>query len=811
MKLPTKEDEITKYGEANIDFTNLFKESDSYNAEKANEKVSIDFVGMNRKMFDSGRFDIPRCKKLVLTEFKVSDPDPNVGVWIHPNDPSLDEEFKPKQKSNPILPLVQHNPIPSAMQSELYRQQQKKMYEIGQQYIANRGPLTYQFSNPNGLMNLRHFQDDMNKQLNDPATVMQSIIPRPQQQSGPGFVPINHMSEEEFKDTHYEREKKEREQYAEKLKKNRDFGNPNKDVSNDSIPRRRLPYAEMVKRRNNVNTPTVMENFHTKSGDGLLHISSSPFTQSEQQTAFNKANSQYEEQKKAILNKTPIVYNYGQSAPQFYNPNDYTNYINNTYPNRPKYYSGYGYAGVSGLPDENGLPTVWYNDNGKYLIPTDDEIKGRNIPVIHTNIEGDNEIKQIPKKPKSDQWYIKVSMDDQMEDGTLIRKFYNSKDGSVRQVVYDKEFDSYEDYSSMGQDSIDQMTEDDTAKIATELSRYNVELADIFAWARNCIDYKQFLYLKRDCLDQLIEYRDNDPLCLYKSTVILSGSTIIVVKPKPATIEEINGIIDNLKSVEHSSMKLDNIYKRYLKDISNAKTLSDKLDIIRNSRDIEVIPKDKDSAYNKAKSIIDGIKDIKVRSNYDRYRMTKSISRNNYLKEKKGGIFEKDFAKWWNKPRVGLSKNKYEIMYGNRMNDLTIDKLYKLKDADYSIEVSRKAQMFNADWERLSEGRFHKPNMTFNDYIVAMNVTSWNIDKEETMKRQYEAWKTTKTDTSKCKQSIIDKVLDKNIENMGLSQVTKLPRYAPVSLSGIDKTLDTETRRQRFIERLLARQRRPMI
>lgn len=808
MKLPTKEDEITTYGEAKIDFSGLFKKSDSYDEKKANEIVNIDLIGMNRKLLDSGRFELPRCKKLVLTEFKKSKPDKNVGVWIHPNDPSLDETPKPKQ-SSPILPLVPHNPIPSALQSELYRQQQQQMYVVGQQYLNNRGPISYQFSNPNGLMNLRKFQDDMNKKLNDPNTVIQSIIPQPEQSNSLGFIPVNHMSEEEFKDTHYEREKEERKKYAEKLKENHDFGNPNRDISNDTIPRRRLSYHEMVRRMNNTNTPTTVENFHTKSGDGLLHFKSA-FSKEEQQSAFDRARIQYEEQKKAILNKAPILYNNGQNVPQFYNPNDYSNYINNRYPNRPRYYSGYGYAGVSGLPDENGLPTVWYNDNGKYLIPTDDEIDRRSIPIIHSNKEG--EYKNVINEPKQEnQWYIKSSRITCTEDGTPVREFYNSKDGSIKQVIYDEDFDSYDDYSSMGKDSVEQLAEDDTIKIATELSRYNIELADIFAWARNCIDYKQFLYLKRDCLDQLIEYRDNDPLCLYKSTVIMSGSTMIVLKPKPSTIEEIDQITSNIKSIEHSSLKLDNIYVSYISNILSANTLSDKLEILWNARDIEVIPRDKDKAYIKAKNIINELKDQKSKGNFDRYRLTKSISRSNYLKEKKGGIFEKEFAEWWNKPRAGLTENMYEVMYSNRMNNLTIEKLYNLKDSDYSNEITRRAQMFNAEWERLSEGRFHKPNMTFNDYIIAMNVTSWNIAREEAMRKQYEDWKTTKTDTSKCKQSIIDKVLDKNIENLGLSQVTKLPRYAPVSLSGIDKSLDIETRRQKFIERLLSRQRRPMI
>ena len=805
MKLPTEK----SYEPIKIDFSGLFKKSDYYDEERVNKPIKIDVMALNEKIIETGKYKLPTIPKIDLTQFKKSEVDDSktVGVWIHPNDPLLDEINKPKPIKSQV-PFVPHNPIPSAIQSDLYRQQQKQMYEVGQQYLANRGPVSYQFSNPNGLLNLRTFQDDMNKKLNDPATIIQSIIPKSNNTNNTSFVPVNSVSEEEFKDTYYEREKEERKQYAESLKKNKDFGNPNRDISKDSIPRRRLSYSEMVKRKNNTNTPTIMDNYKS-DGDALLHLSSTPFSEKEKQSAFNNAAQQYEEQKRAILNKAPIAYNGGQTVPRFYNPNDYTNYINNVYSSRPQYYSGYGYAGVSGLPDEQGLPTVWFNDNGKYLIPTEEDLSKQSIPVIHTNMDDKNICEK--KKEETKTWIIMFSRITETEDGVAVREFCNTKDDTVKQILYDENFDSYEDYSNMGKDSIEQMNDNDTFKIATELSRYNVELADIFAWARNCIDYKQFLYLKRDCLDQLIEYRDADPFCLIKSTVIMNGSTIIVLQPKPTTVEEIDKIIKGLKSIDHTSLKLDNIYKKYIYQLSSSINLHDKLNVLWNARDIEVIPRNKDKAFIKAKSIIGELKDIKVKSNFDRYKFYKNISRANYLQYKKGGVFEKEFAEWWNKPREGLSKNKYEIMYSVRMNDLTIRKLYNLKDPDYNSEVIRKSNLFNQEWERLSDGLFHKPNMTFNDYIVAINVTNWNIAREEIMKKQYDVWKNSKTDTTKCNQSIIDKVLDKNIENLGLSQVTKLPRYAPVSLSGIDKTLDVETRRQKFIERLLGRQRRPMI
>lgn len=803
--------EVKNFKEVKIDISGLFKKSENYREPKI-VSLSTDFSKANKAVEEHESYLIPRIPQidLVMKNHIPKEIGKDEPTMIHPNDPSLDkEEKKPVQTSGPILPLVQHNPIGSVQQSELYRQQQQMMYQAGQQYLANRGPINYQFHNPNGIPTLRQFQDDMNRKLNDPATVMESVIPKPPQRNTSGFVRINEVTPEEYKDTHYDREKEANKKLAESMKQSRDFGNPNRNIDPNIIPRRRLSYQEMISRKNNVNTPSVFDNYRMKSGDTILKVGGSTFTENETKTAFDKAKMEYEEQKRAILSRKPLVYN---QAPKFYNPNDYTNYISNHYSERPKYYSGYGYMNVSGLPDENGLPTVWYNDNNKYLIPSKSEIDNGEVPIIHTNRDPITETKK-ETKVEENKWYINVSWVVTLEDGTRVRKHYNSKKDEITQSLYDENTDDIEDYSSMGKDAQDQFKGDDTLKLATELSRYNTEVADILAWSRNVIEIKDFINLKRACIDQLIKYRDNDPFSLIKSTVILMHDVVIVVKPKPTSLEEIEMIENGLIYKDHSSIKLDNIYKRYINQLKSSKTLKDKLSVLWNARDIEVIPRDEDDAYILAKRLIDGLKDPKMRSNFDRYRIWKNISRNKYFEEKRGDVFEKEFANWWNKPREFLSENQYEDKYNQRMAELTAQKLFKLNSSPNAVntEFIKRQQQSAAEWEALSEGRFNKPNMTFRDYVIAMNVTQWNIEQAEIMKANYEKWKQTKTDTRLCKQSILDKVVDKNIERLGLSQVTKLPRYAPVSLSGIDKTLDVETRRQKFIERLLAKQRRPMI
>ena len=788
------------------------------------EKVLISFVDENTKLRESGKYEIPKPKNydLTLTEDLSEEISkiPNVQpVYIHPNDPKLDIVQKPVQQNyyNGFRPpIMNHNPVAAVQQSELYRQQQAQRYVMGQQYIANRGPLNYSFNNPNGIPNLRRFQDDMNNIINDPSKVIDAVKPI-KNDGGEQFVRVNGESREEYNDKNYERDAKERQEMAESLKKS-SFGNPNANQDNSFIPpRQHLSYAELKQRMNNQNTPeTNLSNFKTKSGDQLLHISSnSAFTANEVQNAYAKANAEYEAQKKAILSKQPLVYSSsGQQVPRFYNPNDYNKFISTTNPSRPKYYSGYGYMSVIGAPDENGLPTVWYDDQGKYLTPTKLDIEEERVPLVITNRTNKDLV--VPEKKKEESPRTKLvfvtrrSVIDE-EDGLEYTETHYSDSGETKKEL--KSDDSiYDSYSDMGKNAIDQFKKDDTILTTIELSRYNVELADLFCWLKNVVDLKTFILLKRECQDQLRTYRDNDPLCLYKSTVIIAGDTTIILKPKPVEESELQDKIAGLKPIDQAKNKLDIIYMRYLTDLNKATSLEDKLKIIRSARDIEVVKRSDDKALKKAKEIFDKLEPVK-KSNFERYRFWKSIYRAKYMDEGRIDRLEVDYANWWNKPRESMSQNEYDVKYSNRMSRLMEQKLTEVKKLQYmgNITVLRNSVLAAKEWERLSEGRFNKENMTLDDYLVAMNVTNYNIEKERIMKRRIDNIRNGKTDTKAFEHSILDKIVDKNVSQLGLSQVMKLPRYAPVSLSGIDKTMDVETRRQRFIDRIFAMKGRPLI
>lgn len=795
-----------------------------YEDSKFEEYTTISFTDGNDKMLESGKYEIPKPKlyDLTLTEDHSEEIKniPNIQpVIIHPNDPKLDIIQKPVPQYQNVynnIPIMNHNPVAAVQQSELYRQQQAQRYAMGQQYINNRGPMTYQFNNPNGIPNLRRFQDDMNNIINDPSKVIDAVNPIKSNNSGEDFVRVNGVSKEEYNDRNYERDAKERQEMAETLRKNNFSISDNKD--NSYIPPKHIPYKEMKERMNNENTPEMnVGNFKTKSGEDFLRLSSSntAFTNNELASAYNRAQTEYETQKKAILSKQPLVYNSpGQNIPKFYNPNDYTQFIQSNSSSRPKYYNGYGYMSVIGSPDENGLPTTWYDDQGKYLLPTKTDIEEQRIPIIITNRNKEKvnfERKSEEKNNRTKVGFI-ITRTRKSNDGLEYIDIFDSDTKEIVSKIKRDDVDDYKEYMNMGSDAVNQFKSDDTLATVIELSRYNVELADLLCWLKNVVDNKTFILLKRECQDQLRLYRDLDPLCLYKSTVMIAGDTTIVIKSKPATLEEINEKIKLIKNIDHSKNKLDIIYKRYIENLNNVTTLEDKLKVIKSSRDIEVIKRSDDKALQKAKEIFNKLEPVK-KANFERYRFWKSIYRSKYMDEGRIEKLEQDYYDWWNKPRTAMSQNEYDVKYTSRMSRLTEQKLIAVQQ---SKSIGNPVFIRNAiaaakEWQRLSEGRFNKPNMTFNDYVIAMNVTNFNIAKEEIMKRRIDNIRNGKTNTQAFEHSILDRVIDKNVNNLGLSQVMKLPRYAPVSLSGIDKTMDVETRRKRFIDKIFAMKGRPLV
>lgn len=768
-------------------------------------------------------------------------------INTHPNDPSLDinpNQYQ-QQQVGPMYNQYIQPIVPNYQNSYWYQQQKAREYQAGYNYIQNRGPVYYNFpNNPYGISVLKKFQDDMNQKINDPSQVLNGKY-NPNNQLGDSIIPVDEISAEEYRDKQYERENKQREEIAKTLKEKREFAVP-KEIDKNSIPQRKMSHKERIEKMNNTNTPMTdidkIGNHVLPSGETVFRLSSNPnnqlFSNDESSNAFELAKKRYEEEKRAILGRSPLVYQpYNQ--PRFYNPNDYTNYVNNNYLSRPYYSYGYGYSMIGGNPDVNGLPTVYFDDNGRYLSPTQQEIDEEKVPVIY--FRGKSKPLKKQKIINTNPGRI-IKFYSEVINGKLVKKISDSINGKwsdkeiegyyKRYGFRDYKFAAtgvnpepanntyYENYSNMFQDAVDQNNEDDTAVMCLELSRYNKELSYMYGWLRNILEPSDFILLKHQCLDFLYDVRNIDVFCLIKSSVVISKNQLISLKSKPTDDNELLNLSNEFEHVIENVLKRKAQYTNKLDIISvklnsiisiirdTTKSTKDKVEFLKKLRNIELIPVEENKAFKYAQKIMETIPDYK-KANYIQYSFWKSIKVKSTLES------EKSFSEWWNKPRRRMTKNEYEKAYNYRMQELSMNYLDYIQKNNLGYDpevVQRNAAAYN-EWVRLSEGLFNKPIKTFADYIKACNVTQYNIDRENLFRQQIEEARKRKTDVTPSQQCILDKVIEKNTERMGFGEsfVQKMPRYTPVSLTGIGDDIDVETRRKRFIERIFKSVKRPSI
>ena len=119
------------------------------------------------------------------------------------------------------------------------------------------------------------------------------------------------------------------------------------------------------------------------------------------------------------------------------------------------------------------MPTVWYDDRGKYLLPTKYDIENERIPIIITNRNKD---KPIPEKKDVEVKRTKVEFitsRSKVVDGVEYIDIYDTETKQTVSKV--KTDDSYKDYMSMGADAVSQFKKDDTLITTIELSRYKIQ------------------------------------------------------------------------------------------------------------------------------------------------------------------------------------------------------------------------------------------------------------------------------------------------------------------------------------------------
>jgi hypothetical protein len=221
---------------------------------------------------------------------------------------------------------------------------------------------------------------------------------------------------------------------------------------------------------------------------------------------------------------------------------------------------------------------------------------------------------------------------------------------------------------------------DDTYTLVKELRRYNQELADNLLWYQNNVDFEEFIQMKRECQNQLIEYRNNDPVSSAKSSVIIAGDNTLVKEPRILTDKQLKDMRNNFKAQKDEKGEIiENDIKKYSMDYIKFQTqdntifdnisIDKKIEKLKDINNLKVIPLDKDKAYIKMNTAIKNLSPIKV-TQKDRYVLWKKLLRGARVLNKQSlDNFDKEFDEWWNKPRI---KNQDDF------NEKYLDRLYAL-------------------------------------------------------------------------------------------------------------------------------------
>lgn len=572
---------------------------------------------------------------------------------------------------------------------------------IGEQYLAARGPFEVHFDNPNGKKLTDKFEKVMNRRLNDPQYIADQLSPIKKQQ--PFVRPLGEdRSIEDLQDDAFDDETVRNKKLAEEEKKSKTgigLGtiSNNSDLNKMATKITSFGATNIIKKYKDEVTPYISEkNLNKATGTSFKPVMT--------RDKFLNDVMLYNAQKKALMGQSILPGNPYPSIPSYK--------FGNSTERMPEFSLGYGYYGVAGHPDKNGLPTEWFNDNNRWLIPSKEDYSSGKVPTVIVNghihglknIEEINKAKEKYKKPidKSGVATVYISKTTVNKSGEETTVVYNGKTGkeltkeelgelpsnsfafsrddykffSVHRTPYNKNYTNdngslesksttyYQNkYLSLIDDVKNQLNEDSVTQDLTlvrELARYNEPLADRVEWLRDNLSDSDMNDLKTIVLEQFRKYREKDPLALIKMTVFeIAGNRLLATVAKPTTDSELKEFLESAKKVYN-----EKDYLRTKEAIESTDDIEKKVQNLKAIRDLEVIPKKDDIAYQEVLKLMEKCTDLQ-KNNFDTFSFYKKFFK--YTFKSHMDDYEKWFHEWWMKPRKQLTQKEYEKEYNDRM------------------------------------------------------------------------------------------------------------------------------------------------
>ena len=412
---------------------------------------------------------------------------------------------------------------------------------------------------------------------------------------------------------------------------------------------------------------------------------------------------------------------------------------------------GYRPNYISSICDEEGLPTRYFDDNGKSAELTVSDLRkgfGGSFELVDTE-DGKKKLRVINTTPdipmhRVDPGCAKLRCisyhegengnriidsinigGEKIIKGEELLKYIDehNRDEYIKEIIYN-------DKSRIPTEK-EQYFGDDSFFLAKELSRYNEELANALLWYRANAkeeDYKIFI---KKCREQLILYRNEDPFCIIKSGVLYSEK-IIITKPKPTTLKE----LEELTKVEEERVKKfgDNIRaKLQLEALKKGTTVEEKVRNLKNVRNLLVIPRDKDLAIGMLEKIFEIVSKPK-HEQLNAYHIWKRLAYNpNRDYSDIMANFDKEFDSWWNIPNAKYSADiTYADKYNQRMMQLQQGYFDWLETRripnNYRAIIA--GQRFWKEFNKYSQGMI-RPDMSTLEYIQVVPKVYQNMLDEE--------------------------------------------------------------------------------
>lgn len=799
-------------------------------------------------------------------------------TMIHPNDMGAIRRSFRKRASNEYGSKIRPKPY-DPYEVAWNQQRINQYYWPGYHYIQQRGPVKVEFKNPNFKSWITDINNRFTRDLNDP---MQMGAPYWQKYKRPksDYVGVKEeISDEEYKDRNYDRMKEQNRLLNEEAKrideKKRNIKGRYSDQTVENLinfgmmdengnllnkQQREILKAERDKEER-ANLRKMDELMKQKNNENVIMTNprrlnkyrNSVFEFDETQNAYINNQRVFEQQKSAMMGR-PVVGGFIRSLDQntdlpknssilgTYGVNSYSEYYKKLgYPTMPSYNQGYGYYGVSGMPDPNGLPTRYYDDGKRYLNPTRREIERNESPVIFVcrtqeecdaadeQIRKDYEFRKLKRKPKYDilkddvEYELTIKTTD--DTGYTEYKIYDSKLGRylTSQEVHDKlnhmppkDAPIDKKYAKMLLECIEQMEKDDTPNLVTELSRYNTYVADCVDYFRDILDRDTWTMVQEECQHALRKYRDADPLAIYKSTIITSTiEHTIVTVPKPAMPGEIEKVYLSKKDTLPESCQ--KIYDKIPFD----KTGKDQVEYLSDLIDFKVLPRKEETIQDLINKMVNKL------TNEHKYRLADYLAYKNIFRSTSGipvNQVEKEFYKWWNKPyegRKGMTQEDYEDAYASRMAylaDLNEDQFRQRCYTPQQI-FDRQLDSYYQEMNRLTNGAFSDPNISANKRMSRINYAYAIINQRQAsdidinLPRGNKGWRPEwfyqclNDRREACKQY---GGLDPAAAAIWYNPDDPNDPYGVIDLTP-NQDLSPDERRQKFVDRLFKRVRRPTI